>query len=304
MIRYCRASAWPEHEPPKGWTDGLEKDWSEICAVKCFFINLDRATSRRETIQRTFSSLKPRDLRLERFAAIDVAHVREKNVQGKLTEVEKACFLSHSTIVKANTKQNENVWILEDDQTFSAKTFGLVSNFFETKSQDLEWDLMYTDVGISSIGVMADLFRYRRDLMRKNSIECLNLQKMPFFGATSYIINRKSIAKIASFMEETTLDIPYDLLLRKLIYEGKLNGFVTFPFLTTDSDEAANSSIQKSEFAQTDLIWSLFRRLTWLDGDSFDPTPLLNGIWSGLDKRSQLYGVLWAAMADPGFKTK
>ncbi len=272
--------------------------------MKCFYINLDRAASRRELIERAFAQFNSKGISLERFKAFDTQYVTESNILGSITDVEKACFLSHRQIIKNNANEGNHVWILEDDQTFSSQTMNILNNFFAHKSAELDWDILYTDVGAPSIAVMADLMMMRRTLMNSKSIECLNLRTIPFFGATSYIINAKSITKIAELIEGSELTIQFDLLLRKLIYEGKLNAFVTFPFLTTDSDEASISSIQKSETAQTDLIWSLFRRLTWLDGDGFDPTPLLNEIWKGLDKRSQLYGVLWAAMADPSFKSK
>jgi len=272
--------------------------------MKCFYINLEAAASRRQSIENSFANFKTQEFSLERFPAVDIAFVTEHKIEGGLSGVEKACFLSHRSVLRKNLEQGDHVWILEDDQIFSPHTFDLVGNFLNIKAATLEWDIMYTDVGISTVGTMCDLFKLRRDLMARKALECLNLARLPFFGATSYIINGKSVRKISDLIGEAPLNIPYDLLLRKFIYEGKLNGHVTFPFLTTDSDEAINSSIQKSEFAQTDLLWSLFRKMTWLDGDNFNPTTVLNEIWSGLDMKSQLYGVLWAAMADPGFKAK
>jgi len=272
--------------------------------MKCVYINLERATSRRDSMENLFSKYNSQNWPLERFSAIDVKYVAENKIQGRLSDVEKACLLSHRSVMLENLGSKDSVWILEDDVTFSPHTLGLIENFFKIKESTMEWDIVFTDVGIPTIGLMAELFVLRRKLMETKSIECLNLKSIPFFGTTSYIVNKHSLKKVAELIGGAALDIPLDLLYRKLAREGKLNAYVTFPYLTTDSDEAANSSIQKSEFAQTDLIWSLFRRLTWLDGDSFDPTPLLNEIWSGLDKRSQLYGVLWAAMADPSFKPK
>lgn len=269
--------------------------------MKCQYINLDSATSRRMAMEDMFSRLNLRDWKVERVAAFNVNHVREQKIPGQLRDPEKACFLSHMAVLFNNLDLNDTIWIMEDDVKIADKTIDLIEIALNKILKNVAWDILFTDVGIPNIAVMSQLVLLRHAILENQSIECLNLNGWPFFGATSYIVNPKSIKKIFDLGNSTQLDIPIDLLYRKLAGEGKLNAYVTFPYLTTDSAEATVSQIQTAKTAQFDIVSSWFRKLTWIDGDNFDPTPMLNEMLQGVDKKSRIYGALWAIMANPHF---
>jgi hypothetical protein len=63
------------------------------------------------------------------------------------------------------------------------------------------------------------------------------------------------------------IDMPYDLYLRSLAHLGKLRAFVIFPFVTSISDLAEQSSIQTPGEASLDQILNWFRRSMWAERD-------------------------------------
>src|SRR5688572_498365 len=82
---------------------------------KIFCINLDRRTDRWEESLKEFNKY---NLDVERFPAIDG---KELNLSDKvkLTPAEKACSMSHHTILKRMIENNWNrILILEDDVAF------------------------------------------------------------------------------------------------------------------------------------------------------------------------------------------
>jgi len=269
--------------------------------MKCQYINLDAAASRRMAMEAMFSKVNSRDWQVERFAAFNLDHVKDNKIPGRLRDPEKACFLSHMAVLFNNLDLGGPLWIMEDDVEFADATIDLIEVALKTKMNDVDWDILFTDVGVPNIALMVELVSLRRAVMGNQSIECLSLSGWPFFGATSYIINPKSIKKVFALANSAPLDIPIDLLYRKLAGDGNLNAYVTFPYLTTDSAEATVSQIQTAGTAQFNQVSSWFRKLTWINGDHFDPTPMLNEMLQGIDKKSCLYGALWAVMANPDF---
>jgi GR25 family glycosyltransferase involved in LPS biosynthesis len=281
--------------------------------MRCVYINLDRDVVRRRNIEQSFAvaNAKAPHWTLERYPAVDIKYVSEHATPGCIAPAEKGCFLSHKHIMQHYSDQTESLFITEDDAVFSPDTLAILEGLLNKIDGVVEWDLLFTDVGIPAIGVMADLLAMTYDIFRKGSIELANLGQLSrlygatsFYGSTAYVINHKSIPKILGLMGDDPLDLPYDLFLRSMISEGMINAHVTLPFITTVSDDGLSSSIQQSEYAKTDLVWNLFRKMVWLEGGDFDPTAVLNKMLNEIDPRSRQFGALWAIMCDPSFKLK
>ena len=273
--------------------------------MRCFFINLDRLTQRREALERSFVAAAPPTWTLQRVTAIDAEAIRENKIEGTLGPAEKACYLSHAKLIEVNLGGDEPIFILEDDAVFGRKTCHIVDLALKNEAQKLDWDLIYTDVGVTSVGVMADLVRRKRRLAAQKQVEVISLKTLPFFAATAYIVNPKSLSKLHRLLSgSTAINIPYDLMLRKLVQEGRLNAYVLFPFLTSVSDHADASSIQPMETARTELVWNLFRRFIWLEGDFSRHKAVLSAVSHGLSEESWAYAALWAYMIDPSYKLK
>ena len=61
------------------------------------------------------------------------------------------------------------------------------------------------------------------------------------------------------------IPIAFDLYLRKLVTDGFLKGFMTYPFLTTVAKTGDLSQVQYAEERVTqDVVINAFRRLVWM----------------------------------------
>lgn len=274
--------------------------------MDCHFINLDRAADRRASIEASFSAHKTAQWHLNRYPAVDVPYVQRHAVSGTLRDSEKACFMSHRRLIGDQIGAEEAVLVLEDDARFGASTFRHLDHFLATVSDTLTWDILFTDIAIVDPKTMIDLVTMRRELAPTNATRVLDLAGLPFAGATAYLLNPHSIEKIYGHLETATpLDIPYDLFLRHLIWQGKIRGHVLFPFVTTVSDWAESSQIQLHDTAYTDLIWNTFRKMVWIDRDIEQARAAIHTIDREVcDDESRLLGTLIAACTSSRFVSK
>ena len=273
--------------------------------MKCFYINLDKAASRRLNIENNFLATKTGDWSLSRFPAINAEYVRKNKIAGNLSENEKGCFLSHKFVIQENIGSKTPILILEDDAIFGKSTCKALDNFIEM-SAGQGWDILFTDVIVPQPETMIELINLRKKLYAKQQTQILNLASFIFAGATAYVLNPNSLGKIFNFLEKIkSLDIPYDLYLRKLIHEGQLKGFVTFPFVTSLSSESDSSQIQLDETALTDLVWNTFRKMIWMDRRIEDLKPVLEKINRDVcDAESQEFGIIISACISGKFSQK
>ena len=168
-------------------------------------------------------------------------------------------------------------------------------------TKDSEWDVLFTDVIITRASAMAELVILRNALKPLGRVITLDPRRLPglsFAGSTAYLVNHRSISKLAALLKPASFELPYDLFLKALILEGKIKAHVTFPFLTTVSEDSGVSSIQGDTKKRAALIFDTFRRMAWIRGDEFDPSRDLQIFKKDLDNRALDYGLLWASMTD------
>lgn len=272
--------------------------------MKCLYINLESEAGRRDALRRSFTMHRAPRWELGRVQAIDANYIRRNNVRGSIRDTEKACFLSHKQAIAYIAEIQESALIVEDDTLFGSRSCQLIDACVEYANRSLEWDLLYTDVGIAEIGAMVNLASGWQALMKKNEVAFLDLKGMQYYAASAYVVNTKSAPRLNSLIDGSVIDIPIDLLLRRLTQGGYIKAFTTFPFLTTVSDHANCSTVQLSHTARTDLIWTTLRRMMWIEGQAFDPAAHIEAIAQGVSQRSKDLGLLWAALADPSFAPK
>jgi GR25 family glycosyltransferase involved in LPS biosynthesis len=278
--------------------------------MKCFYINLDHATARRDAIEQSFRQHKRAGWTLTRVAAVDAAQVRDSRVPGSLPDEQKACLLSHKWVIGANRGGNGHILILEDDAIFGPSTFGILEDLLARADTDRAWDLIYTDLAIPRVCGMAEFLALRHWVAARGGMTLLDLEplrsvnRMEFAGATAYVVNRTATTKLYDRLDSlTALDVPYDLLLREEIHTARLKAFVTVPFLTSVSRLADESSIQRTK-RRTELIWNVYRRMFWRDGDWQSEADVIAALCREISPEAKLYGALWGCMADQGFQDK
>ncbi|MET0961498.1 MAG: glycosyltransferase family 25 protein [Noviherbaspirillum sp.] len=186
-------------------------------------------------------------------------------MQGRRTWREKACFLSHKAVIETHADAGENLLVLEDDALFGLATCEIVDGFLRQNAGG-DWDLLFLDVSVMNIGDMLTLYFHRQALMQEGKIIPLNLARMPFFGASAYIVNAASRSKVlAGLGAGLPVDIEYDVYLASLIARGSLKATVLFPFVTTLSPHADDSQIQRSSMDTVNRARNLFRNLMWFE---------------------------------------
>lgn len=271
--------------------------------MKCIYINLDRATDRRSRFEENWTAHRGADWQLERFPAVDTRYVEENRVPGKLRPPEKGCFLSHCAALAMNLDTTEPLFILEDDSVFGPRSADTIDHFLKA-SAGVEWDIVFTEVGILFPAAMIELFKLRRELEARNEVRLLDLADYIFAGATGYIVNPRSVTKLATLLGACQeLDVPYDLYLRRLIHEKKLKALMFFPFVTTLSHHSGPSQIRDEGAA--DRLWIAFRQLVTQDRELDKVRRDIAQIDQDLgDEETRLFGTILAGFAAKSFEWK
>lgn len=118
---------------------------------------------------------------------------------------------------------------------------------------------------------MGQLAELRTSWKGLGTPELLDLQGLCFAGSTAYVVHPRAIRRIFDVLNSLAeLNMPYDLLLRKLIHEGSLRAWATFPFPTTVRPYLEGSSIQLATDERANVAWDAFRRLMWLHASEED----------------------------------
>lgn len=273
--------------------------------VECFYINLDSAAQRREYLENNFNAVKSPHWRLSRYPARDAAFVAAHNLPGRLRPAEKACFASHRDLIHQSMQFEGHVMILEDDAQFGQKTCAAIDQQIIANPMLTGWDIIYTDVCIPNIEDMVQLIRGRQQL-EPERLNFFDLRAVPYAGATAYIVNQHSKRKVHDLLSQMpSLDVPYDLYLKKLVMEGKITALAAFPFVTTLSDYSESSQIQQGGHQATETVLNLFRKMIWRERDIARHRALLEALDRDFcDDESRAFAVLWAVMANRNFTIK
>jgi GR25 family glycosyltransferase involved in LPS biosynthesis len=248
--------------------------------MDCYYINLASETEKRAQLEKNFAQHNTLNWALQRFDALDKNFVQKNNIQGQLSDGAKGCFLSHRQLINQNIGNDAHLFIVEDDIVFCSKTQTMLQKIVNTP--DFEWDFLYTDICVPDAGAMIDLFHQKQQCLKSDQLRILDLAEMNFASTAAYIVNQRSIAKLAQILNTIQqLDTPIDLTYRALVHSGQLKAFVTFPFLTSLSSHSEDSNIQVQAHAYTEAVWHGFRKLIWMDGCPQDIQPNLKQIEAG-----------------------
>lgn len=235
--------------------------------MDCVYINLASRPDRRDHLENNFGKNRRPGWALSRFDAVDAAWIEAAGIRGTAKPAEKGCFVSHRRAIRQHLSSDGPLMVLEDDVLFGAKTCETIDESL-AKLRESDWDIIFTDICVPSVGTWPDLVRQRRRYEQTKGMQLLGLDRLHFAGATSYILNPRSKRLLAGLLDGVTqIDTAYDLYLRFLIQQGRLRGFVLFPFVTSIADLAEQSSIQSADGASVDVILNWFRRSVWAERD-------------------------------------
>lgn len=233
--------------------------------MDCHYINLDHAVERRASLETNFSLCRRPGWALKRYAAMDEATTRRDGVPGKRSWREKACFLSHKGVIETHVDKGSSFMVLEDDAQFGLCSLEIIESILANNT-GTQWDLLFTAVSVLQFNTMLLLATQRSQLLERRQVLPLDLAKIPFVGATAYVVNGASRQKLLDYLATgVPVDIEYDVYLYHGIAAGHLKAAVLFPFVTTLSKHSTQSQIQPAQVRTSNLARDVFRRMMWLE---------------------------------------
>ena len=200
--------------------------------IRGFFINLDKSTDRRKTIEDNIRGVGM-DGVITRFAA--------RAGDGRpsvITKNELGCFLSHKEIIDT-ADNNEVVMIFEDDAHFTKKFKKSIGAIF--KDMAFGWDVIFFGqmVDYSDVKMVHKFLNFKKlagDISSEefSKFAILNAAKFYTWGAFGYAVHPRALPKLRGYLAQSEQDgfkHQVDVYYADLIREGKLNGGIVFPYI-------------------------------------------------------------------------
>lgn len=244
--------------------------------MQCFYITLREQIERQQLIEKNFADSNfGANWRLDKIEAFDRNYVNKNAPDGKLSAANKSLSLTHRKFYELAFKYDGHVLLCEDDTIFSEDTSKIIEKVIGSL-KNKPWDILYTDALFPDPWEMVKLFKLRQRLEKAGKrIDLLDLAKINYCATGAFIVNENSKQKIFELIREypSFFDISIDLVYRNLVHAGKLKAFCIFPFVTSLSALADISSIQPQEAQITEMAWTAYRRLMWIEAD---PVPILS----------------------------
>jgi GR25 family glycosyltransferase involved in LPS biosynthesis len=238
-----------------------------------YYINLASAEARRRLLEESFRQCGNHGGRLNRVDALDARYIAENAIPGKIRDTEKACFLSHRYAIDLSRRDEGFSLIVEDDAQFGPSTFRILRLIGEALDA---FDIVFTDLVFGAVHDMFSFFLMRRNLMRDGVVKVLDLNEIPFFTTTAYVVNSRSKEKILALIDNLpSYELAYDVQLQKWVETGCLKAGFAFPFLTTVSSQGDYSTIRaRREGRPMDMAVNAYRRLVWRDCEQTEENPV------------------------------
>lgn len=157
-----------------------------------YWINLDRATERREKMESLFQDDVFNILEVKRFNAIDGKKVNVRNMINcdnlQITKSECACFLSHMETIRSFSKSRYEVaLILEDDISLEYKKYWKNNIKSIIEGAPVDWEIIQLGYTPSMSNSKFQNWDGENDY---------DITYNNYYGAFAYIINKKAAIKI------------------------------------------------------------------------------------------------------------
>ena len=213
------------------------------------FINLDRASERRATLERQFSALGIA-ARYRRLPAIDGAALKRKS---SLTPGEVGVFASHMAALEQAASEALPTHIIEDDAVFGP-AFEPAAAMLLSRGLLRNGDILFTEIqlplNLQGLKVLKQQFDNATadpdPAAIASRLQALDLSRLSFACATSYFVSPRGAAQLAPLLRKEWDKGPtqaIDLLIRREAQEGRVRAGSLFPFVTTiDLDSIFNST--------------------------------------------------------------
>jgi hypothetical protein len=260
------------------------------------YINMDASPARRAAMEAQLERLGLAD-RYQRFAGVDGRGLDRSRT--RLGPGELGCFVSHTECIKAGDPEGRHLHVMEDDVVLAPQA----AHLLERAAADAvpHCDILFTDVFVplETYTVLELLKQFRasgmpgqRTLPPEQRMPAYlmypSLQRIPFGGATSYIVNAASREKVAALLEAELAagpTQPVDMALRILVNQGRLDARVTVPFLNTIAADSIHGTtiVGRSQPDDSALAFYVFRSFFYLARDDAALGAMMGEINARLD---------------------
>ena len=217
-----------------------------MSSISGVYINLDESKGRRHRCETLLVDAKLQ-ARYKRLPAILGKGVVDNEFSSKFSPAKLGCWLSHIKAQEFGLQHGGHHHVLEDDFLLTPVFYSFLQRFDVLTEPLKSWDIIFTDVDISGmrdVSTMSQLVRRVERLIAEQRVVFQDARSLFAAGNSSYIIHRDRKRYVFDLMRQgPETGLPNDLYMRKLIREGALKAFVTLPFVTSVSDNFADSTI-------------------------------------------------------------
>ncbi|MFV3131055.1 glycosyltransferase family 25 protein [Niveispirillum sp. KHB5.9] len=212
-----------------------------MAKFELFYINLDSAPERRETLEASYAKAGFSDnWTLNRFAAYSKDSPEVLSNAGKQNGPYKGNFASHYDCLKSQLNSDAHTMICEDDCDFAPGCGDYIEQMIDNLPPD-KWDILLTEVTfLSAFELPVFLKMKEQECKKRLHLIKLGQLEYAFTGSTSYIVNKASRHKVMEVFadQRAVIDFPFDICLRAAVYHEQLQGLLVFPFITAPSRHA------------------------------------------------------------------
>ena len=233
-----------------------------------YYINLASATARRKLLEQNVRDCNlSSEISLRRFEGIVPNAIQNEEWHRYLPNFSAGhlgCLLSHKECIRLKrfSPHEGHLLIVEDDVVFSPRTERYLHQAVE-KLSDRDWDIFYTDLIVEQEDDKKQLF-WAKQRIPENNFYLIDLHRFAFTGLTSYIVNKNSVWKMYEMLSRIDpMTKLIDWHIKEYVNNGFLKAFTIFPFITSLSPEAENSTIDGG--IPLSHYNNKFRRLVWID---------------------------------------
>jgi GR25 family glycosyltransferase involved in LPS biosynthesis len=238
-----------------------------------FYINLDRSPQRRDEI---IAQLKRLEL-LSQYSRFPAADGNVLNLgKSSLRTGEIGVFTSHYLLLKKNLTEAHHLHVIEDHVVFSGATKPTLQMLIDSRKLD-DFDIVFTDNSLpfDLFAIRAYKALFDNSVVKDESGRVLSVKKYTvidlknrfFASASSYLVNKNSIAKLHNILKEeieTGPRMPVDLFMRAKVYEGTIRAGCIFPFVTSmRPDHIFKTTIQGRYESDLSVLASLLMRYSF-----------------------------------------
>jgi GR25 family glycosyltransferase involved in LPS biosynthesis len=259
-------AAMEQSIPVAGTADSSVLPWDG------YFINLDRATERRERMQSQFRQFALPNYR--RWPAVDGKKLSRNS---PCSPGELGIYRSHLSVLEKVAEGARPAHVLEDDVILCDLT-GPAIEMSVRLNILARFDILFLETYVGTVfGNVSRFDRAFKEATRSGPIhspsqlQIIDLGNNYLYGATSYVVSPRGAKKLAGILGalwQRGPAMPVDDTLQRIAALGRLSIGCVFPFVTTiDMETAWESSAGRNAESDAAMLQRLIRYMSFVRRD-------------------------------------